>query len=266
MKKSLYILAAALSAVLCACSSQQSTREGVSFEGLKTFYAQTPQKTTEVFGKIAEVAGYNDTITGEIVRNLTAKGFINTADKENADIVFVPTWRVSLKNSNQADDAMAKAPNSQIGIRANRAAKFYATLEIQAFLKNDPKWAWRGYSPIEANAQNTTTAMLKNQVAWAMEGFPPEKYEKNGTPILEIFEPSAITEGEQKQRDAELEAESQLKQKQAEARAKAKLAKTAKPGQPAPQPTKEQIQAEYKTQSISDLEKAFSESLEKKSK
>lgn len=264
MKKSLYILAAALAAVLCACNSQQSTREGASFEGLKTFYAQPPQKTTEVFGKIAEVADYNNIITAEIVKNLTAKGFINTADRESADIVFVPSWSVSLKGASQAEDAMLNAPNSQIIPRSNRTAKFYATLEVQAFLKNDPKWAWRGYSPIEASAQNTTTAMLKSQVAWAMEGFPPEKYEKKGTPILEIFQPSAITENEQKQRDAEIEAEKQLQQKQAEARAKEKLAKSAKPGQPVPQPTKEQIQAEYKTQSISELDKAFSESLEKK--
>ena len=261
MKKSLYIISGIIAGILCACSSQQSTRDGVSFANVKTFYVEAPKNAAEVFGKFAEVADYNKIIAEEIAKNLESKGFVRVPDRDAADAVFAPSWDVSTTPATQPEEALINAPNNQINSRVFQGSKFGANLEIEAFLKNDSRWAWRGRSPIETNSRNVTTATLKNQVVWALEEFPPEKYGRPSVPILEIFQGAAVTESEIENRQKEIQQKQLQEQQQAAERAKQKLAKE---GQPNAQPTKEQIQAEYKKQSVSDIEKSFQNSLEKK--
>lgn len=261
MKKSLYIISAIIAGILCACTSQQSTREGVSFSNVKTFYVETPKNASEIFGKFAEVSDYNKIIEDEIAKNLESKGFARTEDREDADAVFAPSWDVSTIPATQAEEALVNAPNNQINPRVFQGSKIGANLEIEVFLKDESKWAWRGRSPIDANLRNVTTGMLKNQVTWALEEFPPEKYGRPSIPVLEIFQGAAVTDAEIENRQKEIQQKQQQEQAQAQARAKQKLAKEGKPNA---EPTKEQIQAEYKKQSIEDIEKAFQNSLGKK--
>ena len=261
MKKSLYTISAIMAGILCACTSMQSTRDGASFENVKTFYVEAPKNASEIFGKFADALEYNKIIEDEIAKNLESKGFARAEDREGADITIAPSWDASIADSPQAEDAIMNSPNIQLNSRARQNVKFYANLEIEVFLKNDSKWAWRGRSPIDANPRNVTTAMLKNQVTWALEEFPPEKYGRPSVPILEIFQGAAVTDAEIENRQKEIQQKQLQQQAQATERAKQKLAKE---GQPNAEPTKEQIQAEYKTQSVSDIEKSFQNSLEKK--
>ena len=261
MKKSLYTISGIIAGILCSCTSQQSTRDGVSFENVKTFYVDAPKNAAEIFGKFAEVADYNKIIEEEIAKNLESKGFVRISDRDAADAVFAPSWNVSTMPATQPEEALINAPSIQINSRAHQGMNFGANLEVEAFLKNDSRWAWRGRSPIETSSRNATTAMLKNQVAWALEEFPPEKYGRTSVPILEIFQGAAVTDSEIENRQKEIEQKQMQEQQQATERAKQKLAREGKPNA---EPTKEQIQAEYKTQSVEDIEKSFQNSLEKK--
>lgn len=272
MKKLLSITLLSLSAFFCACTISQSKRDDVSFVGLKTFYVDAVQNSSEFFKDSSEAKRYNDIMTAEVVNNLTAKGFINVATKAEAQITFVPIWNVSLSSS-QSDTAniFPTAIKDYSTDSTAREVKLYATIEIQAFLKDDNRWAWRGFSPIQANADNITTAMLKNQVIWALEKFPPERYETNSS-LFEIFQASKVTQSERAQQEQEVAKNEQIKQQQkqqamqeARQRAQEKIQKSTKAGETPKTPTQKQIEAEYKTETIADIDKIFSKALEKRS-
>ncbi len=212
-KLSLYLFFILIVA-LTGCHTPQIVREDVSFEGLKTFYVEPSQNGEQIFSKFNNQKWINHVLTTEIVKNLTEKGFVNVAKKEDAQIIFVPVWSVSIKESSNFSDAPIPVP-SQMHVRDEiTKTKFYATLELQAFIKGDSHWGWRGFSPIETSDDNITTAMLKNQITWTLEFFPPEKHPNPSTPILEIFSSSNVTESEIQQQKLEQEERKQAIEKQ----------------------------------------------------
>ena len=256
---------------LVGCNTPQIKRDDISFEGLKTFYVEQPQNGKEIFKTFNNEAQVSEILISEIKKNLTEKGYIAVDDKQKAQIIFVPVWSVSIKEANNFDDIPLPVPTIS-SMRINEHdTKFYATLELQAFLQGDSKWGWRGFSPIETSANNMTAAMLKNQITWTLEFFPPEKYPNPSTPILRIFESSKVTEAEiaqQKIEQAQAEKQKQLERKrgieQAKINARKKLLEAKKSGKKVEELSDEQIEKQYKPQTIESLEKSFEKALQKR--
>ncbi len=271
MKKSIILLSAAVVSFLCSCVAPQIKREGVSFEGLKTFYVDAPQNGSEIFRKYRNDASINKTVVDEIAANLKGKGFVQTA-KEDAEIVFVPVWSAAIRDSDKLNESLTIKPLQESGAAFSRLGevRYYATLEIQAFRKGDSRWGWRGFSPMEIDPESATTAAIKDQIVWALEFFPPEKYPEPSVPILDIFTSSSVTKGELaareervKERQLQEQKTAQIQQCNAEIRAKQKLEKNGAPQNAVP--TRAQIEAEKKPATIAEIDAAFSKNLEKKS-
>ncbi len=259
-----------ISLILCACTISQTSREDVSFEGLKSFYVQAPQGGSEFFKEYNERV--TQTLVAEIVNNLTAKGFVNVADESQAQIIFKPIWNVTFNSAIQALDVGVPTPREFDAASTTRGMKFYATLEIQAFRKGDGFWGWRGFSPLETDIDNITSAMLKNQVTWALEKFPPEKY-GSASSIIDIFHASNVTasEIEAKEKEVAIAEKAKATQKQqarenATKRAQEKIEKSTKKGEQAKAPTQKQIEAEMKPETIADIEKAFEKAFKNRAK
>ena len=264
MKKSIFIFLILLTISLTGCHTPQIIREDVNFVGLKTFYVENSKNGEQVFEKFNNEDRVNRIVTSEIVKNLTKKGFINVAKKEDAQIIFVPVWSVSVKDSTGFTDAPVPVPMQQHIRDSMTQTKFYATLEIQAFLKGDPHWGWRGFSPIETSAENITTAMLKNQITWALEFFPPEKHPNPETPILKIFNKSNVTEAEQKQKLAEEQEKEKARQLEIQKAKAQAIERAKKEGKKLDKSSLEKIETQYQPETIQSLEKSFERALQKR--
>ncbi len=255
--------------ILCACTISQTTREDVSFEGLKSFYVENPQGGADLFKKYEDRV--TTTLVDEIVSNLTKKGFVKVAQKQEAQMVIKPIWNVAMKSAIQNMDTSVM-PFDIDWPATNRGSELYATLEIQVFRKSDNVWGWRGFSPIETNVDNFTSAMLKNQVTWALEKFPPEKY-GNSSSILDIFKSSNVTVSEIESKEKEVaiaeENKAELKRQarvDATKKAQEKIQKSAKEHEQVKAPTEEQIQAEMQPTTIAESNAAFDKALKKRAK
>ena len=263
MKKIILIFITLSIITLTGCHTPQIVREDVSFAGLKTFYVEKSQNGEQIFEKFNNEDRVNNVIISEIISNLTKKGFINVAKKENAQIVFVPVWSVSVKDSAGFTDAPVPVPMQQHLHNDTIKTKFYATLEIQAFLKNDSHWGWRGFSPIETSDNNITTAMLKNQITWALEFFPPEKHPNPETPILKIFNSAKVTEAEQEQELLEQQKKNEERRQEIE-KAKAQAIEQAKKeGKKLDEKSLKEIE-QHQPETIQSLEKSFERALQKR--
>ena len=271
MKKVLLLVAAA-AAMLAACNIPQIQRDDVSFEGLKTFYVEAPKNGGQLFDRVPNAKECDDIIVAEISSNLENKGYKRVSDKNQAQMIFVPVWSVSIESTDEVAEMTNFAIMQNGGYNPTPFGidQYCATLEIQAFLKGDDRWGWRGFSPIQTKANNITTAMLKNQVTWALEYFPPEL---NPHPISSLFSSSKVTDEEIKQKNQqqqELKAELEKKRQQAYKNAVERARQKANAGRPegaAPvEPTKQQIAQEQKLETISDINKAFDKAIEERSK
>lgn len=271
MKKVLFLVAAA-AAMLAACNIPQIQRDDVSFEGLKTFYVEAPQNGGQLFDRVPNAKECDDVIVAEISSNLENKGYKRVPDKSQAQMIFVPVWSVSIESTDEVAEMTNFAIMQNGGYNPTPFGidQYCATLEIQAFLKGDDRWGWRGFSPIQTKANNITTAMLKNQVTWALEYFPPEL---NPHPISSLFSSSKVTDEEIKQKNQqqqELKAELEKKRQQAYKNAVERARQKANAGRPEGavpvEPTKQQIAQEQKLETISDINKAFDRAIEERSK
>lgn len=272
MKKLNYILLGLLCSFLFGCLTPQITRDGVSFEGLKTFYVEAPQNGDAIFDNSGILNERSKELVNFIATNLESKGYVRVANKAEAQIVFVPVWSASVKDPIGNDPLPLQligsnfsSTNLLVGSSMNNV---YATLEIQAFVKGDNRWGWRGFSPLETNANNITTAMLRDQATWALEFFPPEKYPNPRKPFLELFESSNVTKAEIEKKNQELaeaEKQKQIQEQDAKQKAKARATKklVEKTGDKNAVPTEAQIQAEIKPETIEDIEKLFNKNMKK---
>ncbi len=260
MKKFTAYFLVVVSAVLAACSIPQIKRDDVSFEGLKTFYVESPRNGGEVFAKYNNRAEIDATLVQAIAANLEAKGFVRSFDRGAAEIVFVPVWSVSLRGGENAQETHSGVP--RIGNAAQNATQtrveYYATLEIQAFLRGDGKWGWRGFSPVETETDNITTFMLKNQARWALEYFPPERYPEPKLSLLSFFGLSKVDTSERAESGESAEASVAASNGAgAKSEAKSGAAEVKSAGVSAKASVK-------KSETIADINKAFEKSLEKK--
>ena len=271
MKKLLTLVCSVVLFALSGCNTPQIKRDDVSFVGLTKIFVEASRNGEEIFRKFNNQKQVDDILIAEIKRNLTEKGYIVVDKKENAQIIFVPVWSVSVKEANNFDDIALPVPTTS-SLRSNGyQTKFYATLELQAFLQGDSHWGWRGFSPIETSAENITSAMLKNQITWTLEFFPPEKYPNPSTPILEIFKSSNVTEAEIAQKkieQAEIEKQKQIEYQKglerAKQKAKQKIKQAKKEGKKVEKISDEQIQKQYKPETIESIEKSFERALQKR--
>ncbi len=169
MKKMFSLLILALPFVLGGCSFTQEVQDGVTFEGLKTFYVEPPEGGSRLLNTYGTAGAIDETLRTSIADFLKAEGYEEVDSRAAAQIIFRPLWSVSMKE-NPLNDYISDAK-----IRVD-SGEYYATLEIQAILPNsDYIWAWRGFSPIEMTAKNTTDSVIREQVRWCLEKFPPEK-------------------------------------------------------------------------------------------
>ena len=272
MKNINYIIVSLLCLFFFGCHTPQIKREGVSFEGLKTFYVDAPQNGEAIFTNSGVLDFRSQELVKFIAENLESKGYVRVANKQDAEITFVPVWSVSVNDSIASETLPLQLSGSNFSnsnvLVGGSMGKIYATLEIQAFVKGDNRWGWRGFSPIETNARNITSAMLRDQATWALEFFPPEKYPNPRKPFLELFESSKVTKSEIAQKKVELaqaEEQKQLLEKQAKENAKQRATKKLieKTGNKSAVPTEAQIQAEIKPETIADVEKLFNKNLKK---
>ncbi len=272
MKNINYIIVSLLCLFFFGCHTPQIKREGVSFEGLKTFYVDAPQNGEAIFTNSGVLDFRSQELVKFIAENLESKGYVRVANKQDAEITFVPVWSVSVNDSIASETLPLQLSGSNFSnsnvLVGGSMGKIYATLEIQAFVKGDNRWGWRGFSPIETNARNITSAMLRDQATWALEFFPPEKYPNPRKPFLELFESSKVTKSEIAQKNVELaqaEEQKQLLEKQAKENAKQRATKKLieKTGNKSAVPTEAQIQAEIKPETIADVEKLFNKNLKK---
>ncbi len=196
MKKILSCLSLIALLLTSACSVTQEMKEGVSFEGLKTFYIDSPAGTSQLFVERGDVSNVDADLVDAIAQNLKAKGFERVDEKNKAQIIFRPLWSVSMATNEDEGTlplAMAANKTSTIGFADNTA---YATLEIQAILPDGDLWAWRGFSPIQMSAKCYTSGLIKEQVYWCLEYFPPEQYPSK---LEEIKEEKARVKAENEQ-------------------------------------------------------------------
>ena len=272
MKNINYIIVSLLCLFFFGCHTPQIKREGVSFEGLKTFYVDAPQNGEAIFTNSGVLDFRSQELVKFIAENLESKGYVRVANKQDAEITFVPVWSVSVNDSIASETLPLQLSGSNFSnsnvLVGGSMGKIYATLEIQAIVKGDNRWGWRGFSPIETNARNIPSAMLRDQATWALEFFPPEKYPNPRKPFLELFESSKVTKSEIAQKNVELaqaEEQKQLLEKQAKENAKQRATKKLieKTGNKSAVPTEAQIQAEIKPETIADVEKLFNKNLKK---
>lgn len=273
MKKTLLSIMAIACTMLAACNIPQIKRADVSFEGLKTFYVDSPKNGAEIFAKFGNAEQTNSIIVEEVAANLQSKGYERVAKREDAQMIFVPVWSVSIQSFDDVSDTanIVIAQNSAFTNSDFNSLDYYATLEIQAFLQGDPHWGWRGFSPIQTKADNITRAMLKNQITWALEYFPPELNPNPMSNFFGIFGSSDVTDAEvsaKTEKTKQIKAERQKAEKQAYDEAVARATATANAGKKAGEakvaPTKEQIEAERKYESVADVDKAFNKALEER--
>ena len=181
-------------------------------------------------------------------------------DRGAAEIVFVPVWSVSLRGGENAQETHSGVP--RIGNAAQNATQtrveYYATLEIQAFLRGDGKWGWRGFSPVETETDNITTFMLKNQARWALEYFPPERYPEPKLSLLSFFGLSKVDTSERAESGESAEASVAASNG---AGAKSEVNSGAAEVKSAGVSAKASVK---KSETIADINKAFEKSLEKK--
>lgn len=170
MKKMFSLLILALPLVFGGCSFTQELQDGVSFEGLKTFYVEIPEGGSRLLNSYGTASTIDDTLRTAIADFLKAEGYEEVDTRASAQIIFRPLWSVSVKE-NPLNDYISDA---KINVAHN---EYYATLEIQAILPDsDYIWAWRGFSPIEMTAQNANENLIREQVRWCLDKFPPEKH------------------------------------------------------------------------------------------
>ena len=104
MKKTLLSIMAIACTMLAACNIPQIKRADVSFEGLKTFYVDSPKNGAEIFAKFGNAEQTNSIIVEEVAANLQSKGYVRVVKREEAQMIFVPVWSVSIQSFDDVSD------------------------------------------------------------------------------------------------------------------------------------------------------------------
>ncbi len=176
MKNIAIMSALAALLMVSACSITQEMKEGVSFEGLKTFYVDSPGGTWQFFSSRSECASVDAELKSAISEFLTSRGYERVDEKSKAQIIFRPLWNVSMRTNEDEGSLPLSVVNSQINTIGFDNGNIYATLEIQAILPDGDLWAWRGFSPMQMSTKCFTVGAIKDQVRWCLEYFPPDEY------------------------------------------------------------------------------------------
>ena len=158
--------------VLCACSSTQEMKEGISFADIKTFYVDQPTGADSVLYSVGSREPLDAVVVAKISEKLKAEGYVPAADRQSAQMIIRPQWNTVLRSEREPSNLFTSRTLS-IG-QDNFGA--YCMLEIQIYFPNRDDWVWRGFGPQELTSSNLNEGTIANQVYWCLSEFPPEKY------------------------------------------------------------------------------------------
>jgi hypothetical protein len=175
MKKFLALISLAVSTFMfTACAPTQEMREGVSFEGLTHYYIMPISGGDNFFRQFGNRQRFDDALIEGIKEIMAERGFTHVATPEEAQFALRPIYSEWTFNDTFRDQSSSRMwDNTPIALRQNQ---LFVNLEIEAYLPNMERWAWRNFSYTRISRNNISFALIREQARWCLMHFPPESF------------------------------------------------------------------------------------------